>query len=302
MVEHIHLKNISELNQAMKQPSPRHPLVSVIDFMQVDESYERGTKISTDFYSVMFKNYCSNKLKYGRQYFDFQEGNLICIAPKQVIVFDDEIEQREDKMGWGVFFHPDLILGTSLFSKIKEYTFFSYDIVEALHLSEKEKQTLHDCVLKIQNEVNENIDAYSQTLIVSNLELLLNYCSRYYGRQFITRKSAHKSIVDQLKKWIQEHWDQSEQAARQLPTVKDLADQVHLSPSYLSDLLKKETGMNAQEYIHYFLIEEAKNLLLTSGSSISEIAYSLGFDYPQYFTKLFKLKTGKTPLAFRNLN
>lgn len=299
MGEIIHLKTITELNRALQQTAPSHPLVAVVDFTKVEESFAKGTRISTDFYSIMFKNYCSNKIKYGRQFYDFQEGNLICIAPKQVVVFDDEVENVTNKMGWGLFFHPDLIRGSSLSSKMNDYTYFSYDTNEALHLSEKEKQTLFDCISKIENELQENIDNYSQTLIVSNIELFLNYCSRYYGRQFITRKNANRDTIAQIENILQAHFS-SENS--QLPTVKYLADKVHLSPSYLSDLLKKETGMNAQDHIHYCLINEAKNKLLNSNKSVSEIAYSLGFDYPQYFSKLFKQKTGTTPLEYRNLN
>jgi AraC-like DNA-binding protein len=299
MGEIIHLKTIAELNKAMLQSAPKHPLVSVVDFTKVEGKFEKGTRVSSDFYAVMFKNYCFNKIKYGRQLYDFQEGNLICIAPKQVVVFDDEVENREDKMGWGLFFHPDLIRGSSLGSKMNDYTYFSYDTTEALHLSEKEKQTLYDCVLKIENELQENIDNHSQTLIISNIELFLNYCSRYYGRQFITRKNVNNDTVVKIEKLLQAYFSSEN---TQLPTVKYLAEKVHLSPSYLSDLLKKETGMNAQDHIHYCLINEAKNQLLSTHKSVSEIAYSLGFDYPQYFSKLFKQKTGTTPVEYRNLN
>ncbi|WP_431241427.1 helix-turn-helix domain-containing protein [Flavobacterium sp. P21] len=185
---------------------------------------------------------------------------------------------------------------------MKEYTFFSYETSEALHLSEKEKQILHDCVVKIQNELQENIDNHSQTLIVSNIELLLNYCTRYYGRQFITRKNSNRDIVAKVENLIKEYFAKSDLKKNGLPTVKDLADALHLSPNYLTDLLKKETGMNAQDHIHYFLMEEAKSILMNTDSSVAEIAYSLGFEYPQYFSKLFKTKTGKTPKEYRNLN
>ncbi|NJM93399.1 MAG: helix-turn-helix transcriptional regulator [Cytophagales bacterium] len=299
MADIVHLKTIAELNRAMRQSAPNHPLVSVIDFTKVEESFAKGTRISTDFYSIMFKNYCSNKIKYGRQLYDFQEGHLICIAPKHVVVFDDENDNRDDKMGWGLFFHPDLIRGSALGSKMNDYSYFSYDTSEALHLSEKEKQTLYDCVLNIKNELQENIDDYSQRLIISNIDLFLNYCSRYYGRQFITRKNANHDTVTQIENLLQEYFSKEN---TKLPTVKYLAERVHLSPSYLSDLLRKETGMNAQGHIHYILINEAKNKLLSTNKSVSEIAYSLGFYYPPYFSKLFKQKTGKTPVEYRNIN
>lgn len=297
----IQLHSISEINHFV-QNKTNHPLVAVVDFSKVDEYLEEGTRISADFYSIMFKNYCANRIRYGRQSYDFQDGSLVCIAPKQVVIMDSEIEKRDDMMGWGLFFHPDLLRGTSLGEKMNEYTFFSYETAEALHLSEKEKQTLYDCVQKIATEIQENIDNHSQTLIVSNIELLLNYCSRYYGRQFITRKSSNSNTVTQVEKLLKSYFKSEQLKEIGLPTVKYLADNVHLSASYLSDLLKKETGMNAQDHIHYYLIEEAKNILLNSDNSVGEIAYSLGFEYPQYFSKLFKQKTGKTPIEYRNLN
>lgn len=297
----IHLRHVDEINQFVKSTT-KHPLVSVVDFGKVDEYLEEGTRISADFYTLMFKNYCANHLKYGRQSLDFQNGSLICIAPKQVLLLDTEIEKKEDMMGWGLFFHPDLLRGTSLADKINEYTFFSYEVTEALHLSDKEKQILFDCVQKIENELQENIDAHSQTLIVSNIELLLNYCSRYYGRQFITRKNSNTNTVAQIEKLLKAYFKDEKLKEYGLPTVKYLADNVHLSASYLSDLLKKETGMNAQDHIHYFLIEEAKNILMHTDHTVSEVAYSLGFEYPQYFSKLFKQKTGQTPVEYRNLN
>lgn len=185
---------------------------------------------------------------------------------------------------------------------MKDYSFFSYEMSESLHLSEKEKQVLYDCVMKIEAELQENIDIHSQAIIVSTIELLLNYCSRFYGRQFITRKSSNNSIIVQVEKILNEYFKRNDISEKGLPTVKDLAEQVYLSPGYLSDLLKKETGKNAQEHIHFYLIEEAKNILLSTDKSVAEIAYSLGFEYPQYFNKLFKQKTGKTPIAFRSMN
>ncbi|WP_029295647.1 helix-turn-helix domain-containing protein [Chryseobacterium hispalense] len=297
----IHLKSISEINRFV-QIRTQHPLVSVIDFSTADEYFEEGTRISADFYTIMFKNYCVNHLKYGRQPIDFQDGSLICIAPRQLITLDSDIEKKENMMGWGLFFHPDLLRGTSLGQKMNEYTFFSYETSEALHLSEKEKQILYDCVQKIETELQENIDHHSQSLIVTNIELLLNYCLRYYGRQFITRKSNSSNIVSQIEHLLKNYFSSEKIKETGLPTVKYLADQVHLSANYLSDLLKKETGMNAQDHIHYYLIEEAKNVLLNTDCSVGEIAYSLGFEYPQYFSKLFKQKTGQTPVEYRNFN
>jgi len=294
----VHLSDISEINRFVKS-STRHPLVSIVDFSKADEYIEEGTRISADFYSIMFKNYCTNQLKYGRQSLDFQDGNLICIAPRQILTMDTEIEMKEDRTGWGLFFHPDLLRGTSLANKMSEYSFFSYDVTEALHLSDKEKSILLDCINKIEYELDQNIDTHSQKLIISNIELLLNYCSRFYGRQFITRKNSNSNIIAQVENVLKEYFNSARVREQSLPTVKYLSERVNLSAGYLSDLLKKETGMTAQDHIHYYLIEEAKNILLNSDQSVSEIAYSLGFEYPQYFSKLFKQKTGKTPGEYR---
>lgn len=302
MKDLIHLQTISDLHKLFNIGNSCHPLITVLDFSKVSEQLQQDTKISTDFYSLMFKNYCKNNIKYGRKNIDFQDGSLICIAPNQTIEIDNEAEEKIDKMGWGLFFHPDLIRSTSLNEKIKSYHFFHYDVSEALHLSEKEKTILFECITKIQLELQENIDVHSQHIIVSTIELLLNYCSRFYGRQMITRNQTNKSIISQVESILKDYFTKTKLKEHGLPSVKFLADSIHLSPSYLSDLLKKETGKNAQEHIHFYLIEEAKTLLLNSDKNINEIAFDLGFEYPQYFNKLFKQKTGKTPVEFRNLN
>jgi len=298
----IQLNSISALYKFFNLGYNSHPLVAVVDFSKIDDSLVSNTKISTDFYSIMFKNYCKNNIKYGRKTIDFQEGNLICISPNQVIEVENEVEERADKMGWGLFFHPDLIRATSLNEKIKDYTFFSYEVTEALHLSDKEKTILFECIQKIQTEIQENIDVHSQHIIVSTIELLLNYCSRFYGRQMITRSQTNKTVVVQIENILKTYFSTNATKEQGLPSVKYLAEKVHISASYLSDLLKKETGKNAQEHIHFYLIEEAKSILINTNKSVSEIAYNLGFEYPQYFNKLFKLRTGRTPIEYRNLN
>ncbi|HEY8929260.1 MAG TPA: helix-turn-helix transcriptional regulator [Mucilaginibacter sp.] len=299
----VQMNAVSDLFRFFKLNQPLlHPQIAVVDFSKVCEHTREHTKLSADFYAIIFKNYSTNNVKYGRKVVDFQDGSLICMAPNQVLEIEDETEVAPELMGWGVFFHADLIRATSLNDKMKDYSFFSYEISESLHLSEKEKQTLYDCVLKIEAELKENIDIHSQTIIVSAIELLLNYCSRFYGRQFITRKSSHSSVLTQVEKILSGYFSRNSIAEQGLPTVKYLAEQVHLSPNYLSDLLKKETGRNAQDHIHFYLIEEAKNILLSTDKSVGEIAYSLGFEYPQYFNKLFKQKTGKTPVEFRSMN
>jgi AraC-like DNA-binding protein len=300
MSQLIYLKSIADLSRLLNE-NDFHPLVAVVDFSKTKDHIEEETRITTDFYSVMFKNYCKSALTYGRKTIDFNEGSLICMAPNQVITIDTEIEPLENPMGWGLFFHPDLIRNTSLNAKMKDYSFFSYERAEALHLSEKEKQLLFECIVKIQSELKENIDDYSQTIIVSTIELLLNYCNRFYGRQFITRKATNRDVLAKVEAFLKQHFS-IKTLPNGLPTVKLLADAVHLSPGYLGDLLKKETGLNAQEHIHLYVIEEAKNVLLNSNQSVSEIAFQLGFEYPQYFSRLFKQKTGTSPLEYRNLN
>ncbi|MES2111252.1 MAG: helix-turn-helix transcriptional regulator [Bacteroidota bacterium] len=300
MSKFIHMQNIPDLFRFFKLEQPvLHPLIAVVDFSQVQEEITEDTKVSADFYTLIFKNYNRNNIKYGRKLVDFTDGSLICMSPQQVLEMDNDIEPSPQMMGWGVFFHPDLIRSTSLNEKMKDYTFLTYEVSEALHLSEKEKQILYDCVQKIEAELQENIDVHSQSIIVSGIEMLLNYCSRFYGRQFITRKSSNNAVVAQVEKVLTAYFRNSHAG---LPTVKYLADKVNLSPNYLSDLLKKETGKNAQDHIHYHVIEEAKTSLLSTNKSIGEIAYALGFEYPQYFNKLFKQKTGKTPVEFRSMN
>ena len=297
----IHLKSIADLHKLFQfSQSMQHPLIAIVEVASNAFHTNKSIKVSADFYTIIFKTYQKDTIKYGRRTIDFQNGSLICIAPNQVIELEDESENISIMEGWALFFHPDFIRGTTLNSKFKEYSFFNYDVTEALHLSDKEKTNLKECVLKIQSELLENIDSHSQNIIVSTIELLLNYCTRYYNRQFITRKSTNSSVVTKVENVLTTFIENLEKQS--LPTVKSLAKEVHLSSSYLSDLLKKETGKNAQEYIHFYLIEEAKNILLGSNKSVNEIAYSLGFEYPQYFNKLFKQKTGKTPIEYRNLN
>lgn len=299
----LHFTGIDDVFKFFNLDQPlKHPLVAVIDFSDVDEQVAEDTRISGDYYCLLFKRYDGNNVKYGRKVVDFNNGSLMCIAPNQVLEMETDIGAYTEKEGWGVFFHPDLIRNTSLQQKMKDYSFFSYEVSEALHMSEKEKQIFYDCVQKLDGELRENIDGHSQAIIVSNIELLLNYCSRFYGRQFITRKSVNSSVVVQVEKILSGYFGMGKLHEQGLPTVKSLADQVNLSPGYLSDLLKRETGKNAQDHIHYFLIEEAKNILISTDKPVGEIAYLLGFEYPQYFNKLFKQKTGKTPLEFRNMN
>lgn len=296
-----HIETIGELTTMLHQSKPKHPLIAVVDFAKTGSYGEEEMKLTSGFYSVMLKNHCYNNFKYGRNYFDFEEGTLICIGPNQIASLENNSNEEEPVVGWGLFFHPDLIHGTSLGKKIKEFSFFSYEMNEALHLSEKEQAILVDCLSKIETELDQNIDGHSQTLIVSNIELMLNYCSRFYDRQFITRKTSNKDILSKFENILEKYFASDSLKQEGIPSVRYCAEQLSLSSNYLSDLLKKETGKNTQEHIHYYIIEEAKNTLLASDATVNEIAFSLGFDYPQYFNKLFKTKTGFTPLEFRRM-
>jgi len=286
------VQTISELHE-----KPKHPLVTVIDYSKVNviDTPEHGSFICS-FYSINFKNHCS--FVYGRQAFDHKEGTLHCTAPEQVITFDRKKEEGNTE-GWGLYFHPELIRNTSLGKKIHEYSFFLYTENEALHLSDHEKQTLLSILKQMEKEYNTNIDHYSHDLIISNIELLLNYCKRYYGRQFITRTNQNKDILVRFETFISDYFNSGQLKNNGLPTVKQCAEKMNLSPNYFSDLLKSETGKNAQEHIHYHLLEKAKTLLKNSNRTINEIAYELGFEYPQNFSKLFKKKVGTTPTLYR---
>ena len=290
--------SISELHAIAGFEKPKHPLVSVIDYSKVNvvDAPESGSFVCS-FYTVNFKKNCH--FMYGRQPFDHQEGTLHCTAPEQIITFDRKRDTGSSE-GWGLYFHPELIRNSNLGKKIHEYSFFSYEENEALHLSDEEKQTLLSILKQMENEYNTNIDHYSHELIISNIELFLNYCKRYYGRQFITRTNQNKDLIVNFENFLSEYVNSDKLRTLGIPSVKHCAEAMNLSANYFGDLLKSETGKNAQEHIHYFLLEQAKNLLVSSEKRINEIAYDLGFEYPQNFSKLFKKKVGLSPTDFRN--
>jgi AraC-like DNA-binding protein len=236
---------------------------------------------------------------YGRQPYDFQEGSLIFLAPGQTIIPSSPGDGGGGH-GWVLCFHPDLIRGTSLASKMSEYAFFSYDSHEALHLSEVERATVTSIGRAIRDEYCKNLDVYSRDLIVSNLELLLGHARRFHGRQLITRTSVHQDVVTRFEAYVAAHLASGDLESRGLPSVKDCARAMGYSPNYLSDLLRKETGKSALDHLHFHLIEKAKDLLLGTDEPVGRIAYALGFEYPQHFSKLFKSKTGISPARFRS--
>lgn len=273
-----------------------HPLVSVIDFSKVEPIH--SFLFNIDFYAVFLKETKNGTLTYGRQYYDYQEGSIVCISPGQVIGAEatEEIFQPQ---GWGLLFHPDLILGTSLATKMKKYTFFAYDVNEALHLSERERHIILDCFNKIMEELNHPIDNHSQTLVCVYIELLLDYCTRFYERQFITRKKVNSNLLVRFEKLLQDYFNSRQPMLSGLPTVKYFASELCLSPNYFGDLIKKECGKSAQEYIQDTVIAIAKDRLLDTTKSIGQVAEELGFQYLPYFSRMFKKKVGKTPGEYR---
>ena len=294
----LRIKTITQLHDILGFEKPKHPLISVMNVEDLKNAQElSGVRLSADFYLVSMKEHeCG--LTYGRGHYDFQEGTLIFTAPNQVLQTTEETDHSKNK-GWMLFFHPDLIRSTTLSEKIDDYTFFSYEANEALHLSDQEKKIIYDCVKNIELEYNTNIDEHSQDLFVSNLQLMLNYCKRFYNRQFHTRTSQQKDVVSQFEKHLKTYFKSNELAEIGQPSVNYFAELAHLSPNYLSDLLKKETGKNIKEHINDTVVNKAKTLLLNSSNTVNEIAYELGFNYPHYFSRMFKSKTGFTPAKYR---
>lgn len=297
--EIIPIKSISQLHEAFGFEKPRHPLISVVDSSKICPNPEhRDLRVAMDFYMISMKNGDCG-IQYGRNYYDFAEGTLIFTAPGQVIMASDDQEFPE---GWILFFHADLLRKTALADTIDSYQFFSYDVSEALHLSDREKTIMTDCVDNIKYEYEQNIDAHSQALFVSNIGLLLNYSNRFYERQFHTRKHQHGDILSNFEKALKTYIHSEDLTKNGLPSVQYFAEIVNLSPNYLSDLLKKETGKNTKEHINEMVVDRAKNMLLNSGHSVSEIAYDLGFNYPHYFSRMFKSNTGFSPQKYREVN
>lgn len=302
MNEFLRIKSISQLHQMIGYEKPKHPLITIIDYAKIKSNPKHyDVKIVTDFYIISLKSPSPKSLQYGRQYYDFEEGTMMFMAPGQVFSVSEFNEQIKYE-GWGIYFHPDLILNTSLGKRIKDFTFFSYAVSEALHLSDDEKNTLSVIAENIQKEYSGNIDKYSQDVIITAIEQLLNYSKCYYGRQFITRQKLNSDLLSNFENLVIEYFNSNEIVNKGLPSVDYFAGKLNLSASYLTDLLKKETGKTTKEYLQIKVIDTAKNKLLNSKETVNEIAYSLGFEYPQYFNRLFKSKTGMTPLEFRQLN
>ncbi|WP_257669494.1 helix-turn-helix domain-containing protein [Parapedobacter tibetensis] len=301
-IKQIHrIKTISEFHKLRGLSNPEHPLISLVDYRQISHSPENN-QVSwiQDFYTIGLKRNVCGKFRYGQQEYDFDEGLMSFIAPGQV--FSVELLDSEESVqpsGWLLLIHPDFLWNTSLAKGIKQYEFFGYAVNESLFLSEKEETVIVGIMQNIQQEYHANIDKFSQGIIISQIELLLNYADRFYNRQFITRKIANHKILDRLEKLLTDYFDNDDLIEKGLPTVQDISDKLNVSSNYLSSLLKTLTGQSTQQHIHNKLVGKAKEKLSTTELSVSEIAYALGFEHPQSFSKLFKNKTKLSPLAFR---
>lgn len=294
-------KSIAELLNSMGLGKPAHPLIAVINNSELCLRAELvGMRFTSDMYCIALKDQGCG-IDYGRNHYDFTEGALIFTSPQQVFTVKKAQELNESQ-GWMIYFHPDLIRNTTLGKIIDKYSFFGYEVHEALYLSDDEEKILRNIVNMIDNEINQRIDNHSQQVLVSNIELLLNYSVRFYERQMNTRSAQNTDVVAKVERLLKEYYENNNLIETGQPTIQHLADQCHLSPSYLSDLLSKETGRSAKEHINDFLIEKAKHLLLSSNDTVSSIAYSLGFNYPHYFGRVFKQKTGFSPKDYRHVN
>jgi AraC-like DNA-binding protein len=298
MSEIRNFDTVSDYN-AFNNHETLHPLVSIIDFSKA--KHRQRSRMSFGIYSIFLKDVLCGDLKYGKNYYDYQEGTLVFLAPGQVIDVENNGEYYQP-LGHALVFHPDLIHGTSLARYFNEYQFFSYNLNEALHLSERERQMVLDCFSKIKFELQQSIDKHSKKLIVSNIELFLNYCVRFYDRQFITRENVNKGALERFEELLNNYFTSDKPRNIGLPSVAYCAEQLHLSPNYFGDLIKRETGKSAQEYIQTKIIDIAKERILDNNKTASEIAYELGFKYPQHFSRLFKQRVGQTPNDYRILN
>lgn len=294
------ISSINTLHQYLKLKRPANPLISVFNFDEVklDQVTVIGA-ITTDFYVIALKKDCdSGKCKYGQQYYDFDEGIMYFIAPHQVVQFEDVLLNAVK--GFVLVVHPDFLYGYALASQIKEYGYFSYTVNEALYLSEREEKSIVDIIDNMEQEIESNMDSFTQNLLVSNLDLLLTYCDRFYNRQFLTRKNVNSDLLSRFEILLDDYFKIDRLILNGIPTVHALADELHMSANYLSDMLRSLTGQTTQQHIQDRLIEKAKELLSTTTMSVSEIAYQLGFEHPQSFHRLFKNRTSRSPLEFRS--
>lgn len=306
MSEILRIKSVSQFHEILGMPAPEHPLISFINESDAlkkpkipDSLFD--IRFASDMFTIMYKDKINGSLGYGRNTYDFQEGTLIFASPGQVFTSPKK-EELEGKKGWTLLFHPDLLLKSSLSGRMDSYSYFSYEVTEALHLSNKEESFIFQVVEQIKTEYSQNIDKHSQQLIISNLELLLNYCMRFYDRQFYTRTNLNTDFVIDFESKLKSYFSSEVIVSKGIPSTDYFGRELNMSTNYLSDLLKKETGKSIKEHIDGYIVRKAKNVLLGSNQSVSEIAFSLGFEYPQSFTRMFKKKTGVSPNEYRNLN
>ncbi|MEO3407524.1 helix-turn-helix domain-containing protein [Mucilaginibacter sp. CAU 1740] len=294
------IKTISEFHRTRSLPPPEQPLISVVNFADVRLTQDhQGNSWVYDFYSISLKRNIGGKIRYGQQEYDFDEGIMFFIAPGQVFSIERDPEVKGERSGWMLMIHPDFFWNTTLAKTIKQYDYFGYTTHEALFVSKKEEDILKGIIENIKQEYHANIDRYSQNIIISQIETLLNYSERFYNRQFLTRKKSNHQILDNLENKLTAYFNSELLVTKGLPSVQDIAVSLNTSPKYLSSVLKMLTGQTAQQHIHEKLLDKAKERLTTSELSVSEIAYELGFEHPQSFSKLFKTKTGLSPMEFR---
>ena len=297
----IRIKTISEYHQAAGLPKPQHPLISVINLETVQQV--PGTEpinLVFDFYSISLKRNCNTKFRYGQQRYDFDEGVMFFMSPGQVFGIEVGKDAIMKRTGWMLLVHPDFLWNSSLAKTIKQYEYFDYSVHEALFLSDKEETAIVGILQSIQQEYQSNIDKFSQDIIIAQLELLLVHADRFYHRQFLTRKITNHKILDRLEELLTDYFNSDDLVNKGLPSVQYIAEALNVSPNYLSDLLKVLTGQSTQQHIHDKLIEKAKEKLSTGDQTVREIAYELGFEHSQSFSKLFKAKTSLSPLGFRH--
>jgi AraC-like DNA-binding protein len=291
------LDSIPEIHRTLGLPGPLHPLISLLDTQSIQvDMYRLPASYVMSFYKISFITKLGGKFKYGQGYYDFDEGSLLFTAPNQLI---GGMNSYEDNEGYSLLFHPDFLQGYPLAQKIKQYHFFSYAANEALHLSEQERRTMLAIYDIIQKELNSRIDDFSQEVIVAQIDLLLSYAKRFYKRQFLTRQAATNNLLVQVEELLNTYFDEEKPDNDSIPMVQYLAEKLHYTPNYLSDMLRSLTGLNTQQHIHQRMIEKSKELLSTTNLTISEVAYQLGFEHPQSFSRLFKTKTKLTPIQFR---
>ncbi len=298
----LRIKTITEFHNLYQLPKPEHPLISIVDYAVLAQTKNANgiTTTVADYYSVSVKRGLSQKMRYGQQEYDFDEGIMYFLGPGQVLHTTPAAPAGTSPSGWILLVHPDFLWNSPLAASIKRYEYFDYAVNEALFLSEKEEAILNNIIENIKLEYHTNIDRFSQSIIISQLETLLSYAERFYQRQFITRKISNHRILDRLDHLLSGYFaDETRLTKHGLPTVHDIAAELNVSPNYLSGMLKVLTGQSTQQHIHDKLIEKAKEKLTTTDMTVSEIAYSLGFEHPQSFSKLFKAKTLSSPMEFR---